>query len=115
MIAVVVLAVAGTAITSRMSETFTQTYMLERRTLAHLVAENQLTKLRLQQLASEQPLDTDRDRERAVLAGRDWLIETEVIETSVPTLRRVEVSVSEVVEGEEIGPLDFLEAFVGVR
>lgn len=113
LIALVVLAVAGSAVSSRVSETFTQTYSLERRTLGHMVAENYLTRLRLQQIASQDLPDTGTDRERFVLADRDWLVEAEVADTSYALLRRVELNVYEIVEGDEVGPIDYVEAFIG--
>ena len=113
LIAMVVLAIAGAAVSSRVSETFNQIHSLERRTFAHMVGENYLTRYRLEQLASEDPIRPGSERERMVMANRDWLVEADVIATTSPTLHRVEVSVYEVVEGDEIGPVDFIEAFVG--
>lgn len=113
LVALVVLAVLGFTVTSRVGNVVNQTYSLERRTVAHWVAENQLNRLRLSRRTTTEPLPTGRDRERVVMGGREWVVETEVQETSHPLLRRVDLSVLAVSEGEETGPVDTVTAFVG--
>lgn len=113
LVAIVVLAVAGFAVTSRVGNVVNQTYGLERRTVAHWVAENQLHRLRVARRATTDPMPTGKERERVLMSGREWLVETEVSETSYPLLRRVEVRVLVVESGNELGPIDTVIAFFG--
>lgn len=113
LVALVVLAVLGFTVTSRVGNVVNQTFSLERRTVAHWVAENHLNRLRLSRRGTTDPLPTGRRRERVVMGGREWLVEQQVQETSYPLLRRVDVSVLVVSGGEEVGPVDVVTAFVG--
>lgn len=113
LVALVVFAVLGFTVTSRVGNVVNQTYSLERRTVAHWVAENHINRLRLARRNTTEPMPTGRDRERVRMGGREWLVETAVEETTYPLLRRVELQVSLVEEGEEIGPVDSLTAFLG--
>jgi general secretion pathway protein I len=113
LVALVVFAVLGFAVTSRVGEVVNQTFGLERRTVAHWVGENHVNRLRLARLEPGQAIPTGRSRERVVMAGREWVVETEVLETDYPLLRRLDVRVLAVEEGREIGPIDSLTAFLG--
>ena len=113
LVAIVVLAVVGFSVTARVSSVVNQTFSLERRTVAHWVAENHLNRLRLARGATTEPIPTGEDRERVTMSGRDWVVETEVAETPYPLLRRVEVRVLVVDDGEEVGPVDSVTAFLG--
>jgi len=48
-----------------------------------------------------------------LMSGREWMLEVEIIDTTYPWLRRVELSVFVVEEGDEIGPIDHLTGFIG--
>jgi hypothetical protein len=74
---------------------------------------NQLTRMRMLAERQDAALPTGRSRERVTMGGREWLIEVEVADTTHPLLRRVELSVSVVEEGDEIGPIDHLSGFLG--
>ena len=113
LIALVVFAVSGFTVTSRVGDVSTQTFGIERRTMAHWVAENHLARVRLQRRANTEPLSKGRDRERVIMGGRQWRIDTETTDTSHPWLRRVEIQVFEMTGDREVGPLDSLVAFVG--
>lgn len=113
LVALVVFAVLGFTVTSRIGNVVNQTYSLERRTMAHWVGQNHLNRLRLARVGVDQPLATGEDRERVVMGGREWVVETVVQETSYPLLRRVEVSVLAVADNTEVGPVDSITAFVG--
>lgn len=113
MVALVVFAVLGFTVTSRVGNVVNQTYSLERRTVAHWVATNYVNRLRLSRLTTDEPLPTGRDRERVFMGGREWIVESQVQETTYPLLRRVDLSVLAVVDGNEIGPVDSIVAFVG--
>ncbi len=113
LVALVVFAVLGFTVTSRVGDVVNQTYSLERRTVAHWVAENHLNRLRVARRLTTEPLPTARERERVIMAGREWVVETEVQETAYPLLRRVDVRVHAVTDDEEVGPVDAVTAFVG--
>jgi general secretion pathway protein I len=114
LVALVVFAVLGFAVTSRVGNVVNQTYSLERRTVAHWVAENHINRLRLSRRGQVNPIPTGSDKERVRMGGREWVVETEVEETTYPLLRRVELRVMVVDEnGREQGPIDSLTAFLG--
>jgi general secretion pathway protein I len=113
LIALAVFAITAFAVTSRVGDVATQTFGIERRTMAHWVAENHLARVRLQRRATTEPLSKGRDRERVFMAGRQWRIDTETEDTSHPWLRRLEIEVYEVTGDREIGPLDNVVAFTG--
>ncbi len=113
LIALVVIAVVGLAISTAVGNMVGQTHGLERRLVAHWVAENHLVRLRLARIANTDALATGRDTERVRMSGRNWRVEREVGETTHPWLRRVEVEVYEVTDGDDIGPLDTLVGFLG--
>ena len=113
LVALVVFAILGFTVSSRVGEVVNQTFSLERRTVAHWVAENHLNRLRIGALTSNEALPTGRRSERAYMADREWRLDVEVENTSHPWLRRVAVAVSEIRDSEEIGPLDQITAFVG--
>jgi general secretion pathway protein I len=113
LVALVVFAVLGFTVTARVGDVVNQTYGLERRTVGHWVAENQINRLRASRRGTTEPLATDKDSERVVMGGREWLVETEVLETTSPLLRRVELDVMLIEDGDEVGPIDSIVAFVG--
>lgn len=113
LVALVVFAVLGFTVTARVGDVVNQTYSLERRTVAHWVAQNHLNRLRLSRRTTTEALATGRDRERLFMAGREWVVETAIEDTTFPLLRRVEVRVLAVSEGEETGPVDTVTAFMG--
>ncbi len=94
LIALVILAVASIAIYGRSGQAVSTLYSLEQRTLANWIAQDHLTKLRLQQRFTEDPVPTGGDSEELYMAGRLWAIDVDFIETEVDTMRRVEVAVS---------------------
>jgi len=113
LIALVVFAILGFTVSSRVGEVVNQTFSLERRTVAHWVAENHVNRMRIASLTSQEALPTGRRSERAFMGDREWRIDVEIENTSHPWLRRVGVEVFEIREAEEIGPLDQLTVFVG--
>ena len=113
LVALVVFAVLGFTVTARVGDVVNQTYSLERRAVAHWVAANHVNRLRLAQRDNTDPMPTGRERERVVMGGREWLVETEVLDTTYPLLRRVEVQVHALEDGDEVGPVDALTAFMG--
>ncbi len=116
MVALVVIATVATTVYVSGSDTIGQIAILERRTLARWVAENEIERARLARHAAGEeavPLASGTTRRRVTLGGRDWSVVATVSGTSHPWLRRVEYSVFAVEEGEEFGPVDEVTAFIG--
>jgi general secretion pathway protein I len=115
MVALVVFSVLGLAVSARVGDVVNQTFSLERRTVAHWIAQDQLTRLRIASEREAEAVATGRSRERVMLSAREWVVEVEVSDTAHPWLRRVELSVSLVEDGDEIGPIDHLTGFIGLH
>lgn len=113
LIALTVIAVVGLAVSSAIGSVVNQTYTLEQRLVAHWVAENHLVRVRLARIGLTDALPTGRETERVRMSGRTWRVERDIRETTHPWLRRVEIEVFEIADGEDIGPLDTLVGFVG--
>lgn len=113
LIALVVFAVLGFTVSSRIGDVVNQTYGLERRTVAHWVASNQLARLQVAQRAVNAQLSTGRDRDRVTMAGRDWIVSTVIENTTQDTLKRVDIEVFQLEDGDEIGPVEHLTGFLG--
>ena len=113
LVALLVFSVLGFAVTSRVGDIVNQTYNLERRTLAHWVADNHLARLRISTRTTSDVMPTGRTQERVLMGGREWRLEIEVESTAHPWLRRVEVAAFEVVNDRPVGPLDQLTGFLG--
>ncbi len=113
LVALTVIAVVGLAVSSAIGSVVSQTYTLEQRLVAHWVAENHLARVRLARIGDTEALPTGRETERVRMSGRTWRIQREIRETTHPWLRRVEIEVFEVADGDDIGPLDTLVGFVG--
>ena len=113
LIAILVFAAAGTLITARVGDTSTQLFSLERKTIAHWVAENHLAKQYLSRRTNDTPLKKEKNRVRATMGGRQWRVHSEVSDTSHPWLRRIDIEVFEIEEGIEIGPIDSVFGYIG--
>ncbi len=113
LIALAVLATTGLALSSAVSNYAAQTWSLERRVVAHWVAENQLARVHLSRLNNQAPIEAGRQSETLILAQRRWRVRQNLIATSSAGLHRVEIEVFELVDAEEIGPLDTLVSFIG--
>ncbi|MCR9279030.1 MAG: type II secretion system minor pseudopilin GspI [Pseudomonadaceae bacterium] len=113
LIALVVFAFAGVAVSSRLGTTTTNLYKLERKTVAQWVADNHLTALRLTRRSTTEPIPTGRDSTRVRMGDREWLIEVDVVATTTPLLRRVDLAVFESVDGRSVGPLHTATGFLG--
>ncbi len=113
LIALIVIAVVGLAISSAVGNVTAQTHTLERRLVAHWVAENHLTRLYLARIGSVAAIPTGREAERVRMSGRNWRIKREIKETTHPWLRRVEIEVYEVTDDDDIGPLSTSVGFLG--
>ncbi len=113
LIAVVIIAVVGTTLSTAIGGVAGQTYSLERRTLANWISQDQLTRLRLDLRVNPRPLPEGNTKSRLTMGDREWEVETVVVATDSPLLRRVEVEVFEYQDGTRKGPYDRLVAFLG--
>jgi len=114
LLAVVVIAVVGITVSTALGGVASQTFTLERRTVAHWVGQNQLHRLRISLRGESRVLPEGKDTVRVFMGDRDWEVRTEVAATDHPWVRRVEVDVFELqADGERAGPFDHAVAFVG--
>lgn len=113
LVALVVVAMTAMTVSSAVGNIVSQTYVLERRAVAHWVAENQLARAQLSRVNNVDPVATGRNTERVVMSGRTWRIDQEISETTHPWLRRIDIEVFEVVDDDDVGPLDRLVGFIG--
>ncbi|MGD8417302.1 MAG: type II secretion system minor pseudopilin GspI [Pseudomonadales bacterium] len=113
LVALLVFSILGFAVSSRVGDIINQTYNIERRTVAHWVTDNYLTRLRISARTTNDVLPTGRSTERVLMGGREWRLEIEVIATTHPWLRRVELATFEMVDDRPVGPIDQMVAFLG--
>ena len=113
LLAMVVIAVVGITISTAIGGVASQTYALERRTMAHWVGQNQLNKLRISMRGETAVLPEGRDSVRVFMGERSWQVRTTISATDHPWVRRVEVDVYELQDGDEVGPFENAVAFVG--
>jgi len=114
LLAVVVIATVGITISNAIGGVANQTFTLERRTMAHWVAQNQLHRLRISLRNDDSAIPEGKDTVRVFMGERDWEVRTEITATDHPWVRRVEVDVFELTpDGDTLGPFDHSVAFVG--
>jgi len=113
LIAVVIIGTVGTATATAIGGVANQTFLLERKTVANWVASNHITKIRITQRAEPKVLAEGKINTQVFMAQRQWEVETTTLTTDHPWLRRLEVDVYEITEGERKGPYDHLTAFIG--
>ena len=113
LVALLVFSVLGFAVSARVGEIVNQTFSIERRTVAHWVADNALNRLRIEAGQSEDLLPTGSQQERVFMGDREWRLEIDVDSTSNQHLRRVELAVFEVLDSDTVGPIDQMTAFIG--
>jgi general secretion pathway protein I len=115
LIAVAVLAIVAVVVLGRTGDALDQAARIEERTLATWVAENALTALRLVPAGENRTLPSGRTTEQQRLGGRDWRIELEYVDTSLPTFKRVDVRVFAAGAPADAAPAARLVGFVGAE
>jgi len=115
LIALAIIAVVGLTLSSAVGSVAAQTYRLEQRMVAHWIAENQLTRVQLASIGETNKVPTGADSGQVRMAGRVWRVHREVQDTTHPWLRRVEIEVYQVSDGEDVGPLDRTVGFIGIH
>lgn len=120
LVALVILAVASVAIYGRSGQAVSALYSLEQRSLANWIAQDHMTKLRLQQrrlrLEATEPdqiplVEAGGESEEIFTAGRLWSIDVDISDTDLETMKRVEIEVA--VVSEEAGRSDPIVTAVG--
>ena len=101
MVALVIVALGMMAVNTQLGHFAATTIHIEQKTLASWIATNRITELSIQ----NQWPELGDDEEEIDYAGRTWLVRTEVLETPVDNLRRVDVEVSFLAIGDSGGPL----------
>lgn len=94
MVALVIVAVALPAFLTLVMAQLDGTAAIRDRTLAFWVAENEMTRLHLQQRLLQDYTVPDRDAGEVTLAGLEWRWELETEATEVPGFRQVEVAIA---------------------
>jgi general secretion pathway protein I len=108
LVALIVVGLGMLAVIQTVSQTASNTSYIREKTIAHWIAMNQLTKVRLEPNAP--PLDKSSDEVK--MAGRDWRWTMEVKQTPVESIRRIEVSVRPS-EAPEKSSLAYITGFYG--
>lgn len=98
MVALVIVAVGMIAVHSQLGRYVASTVFIEEKTLASWIATNKITEL---SVTPEWP-ELGEDEEELEFAGRLWNVRTEVSETEVQNLRRIDVYVSFVDQPERV-------------
>lgn len=106
LVALLVLGFALAAVIQSVASQADNTAYLRQKTLAHWVAQNRLTEMRIQAAWA-----TEEEKDTVEMGGRTWHWRSKIEETPDPDLRRVEIFVT-VSEDEEL-PLAHLIGFLG--
>ena len=94
MIALAIFAVVSGALIRNAAQTVSQTAIVQQRTVAYWVAENQLNETRGQPRTEDSFPGLGSDRYSVTMAGQDWEVLMDVESTDNPDMRRLIVSVS---------------------
>ncbi|WP_157995581.1 type II secretion system minor pseudopilin GspI [Peristeroidobacter soli] len=89
LVALIVVGLGMLAVIQTVSQTANNTAYIRDKTIAHWIAMNQLTQVRLQPNAPA----IDKTSDEVKMAGREWRWTMEVKQTPVESIRRIEVNV----------------------
>ncbi len=107
-VALVVIALGMLGVIQAVSQTASNSGYLRDKTVAHWVAMNRLTEVRLQKSAPA----VDKTSDEVEMAGRKWKWTMNVTQTPVETIRRIDVSVRPL-EADEDSSLASVTGFYG--
>ena len=93
MVALAVFAVVSVALVGNSTSTLRQAGIIQGRTVATWLAEDELTTLRMRRRSEENFPDLGTNRELVEIAGVEWYIETEIESTENDYVRRVTVRI----------------------
>ena len=110
-IAVAIFAVVATTVYTRSGETIRQLGVLEERTLALWLAENEMAMLRISRMNTDAEIPTNTLTHEVEMGGREWRVEVRTTDTSNPMLRRADVTVAH--SETPTSPVQTLTGFIG--
>ena len=113
LVALTVVAVVATSVYLRSGETIAQLHSLERRTLALMVAQNELQRTRLRHRLDGATPATGGTRRRVTFAGFEWAVAVTTRPTSHPLLKRLQFDVFAIEGQGEGGRYASVTAFIG--
>jgi general secretion pathway protein I len=106
--ALVIISLGMLGVIEAISQTASNSIRMRDRSLAHWVAMNRLTEVRLQ----TRPPKIDKTSDEVEMAGRKWRWTMEVTETPVQSLRRIDIRVAEA-DADEDSSLTNVTGFYG--
>ena len=110
-IAVAIFAVVATTVYTRSGDTIRQLGVLEERTLALWLAENEMAMLRISRTNTDAEIPTSTIAHQVEMGGREWRVEVRTSETSNPMLRRADITVAR--SETPTTPVQTMTGFVG--
>ena len=110
-IAVAIFAVVATTVYTRSGDSIRQLGVLEERTLALWLAENEMAMLRISRMNTDAEVPTTTITHQVEMGGREWRVEVRTSETSNPMLRRADVVVAHA--DTPTTPVQSMTGFVG--
>nr|WP_298727511.1 type II secretion system minor pseudopilin GspI [uncultured Steroidobacter sp.] len=108
LVALIVVGLGMLAVIQTVSQTANNTSYIRDKTIAHWIAMNQLTKVRLEPNAPA----LDKSSDEVKMAGRDWRWTMEVKQTPIESIRRIEINVRPS-EAPEKSSLAYITGFYG--
>ncbi len=108
MVALAILSVASAGLITATGGYLKQSQKVEEKVIAAWVADNWLNELRL----AETTPDSDEVKAEANMAGREWLLSAQVIDTASEHLKRLEIKVRRADDGDKGAVLSQLTAFL---
>jgi general secretion pathway protein I len=106
--ALVIVSLGMMAVIQAVSQTASNSSYLRDKTIAHWVAMNRLTEVRLEQGAPK----VDKTSDEVEMAGREWRWTMEVTQTPVETMRRIDISVRPA-DGQDGSSMASITGFYG--
>jgi general secretion pathway protein I len=110
-IAVAIFAVVATTVYTRSGDAIRQLGVLEERTLALWLAENEMAMLRISRMNTDTEVPTTTITHQVEMGGREWRVEIRTSETSNPMLRRADITVAH--SETPTSPVQTMTGFVG--
>jgi len=113
LIALAIFATVSTTIYTRTGDAIYQLHSLERKTIAHWLAKDAATLARLDVQSTREFPQQKMQSTTQIMASREWRIESEVLDTNNAWVKRLEVRVYLLEDGEETGPIENTVSFLG--
>jgi general secretion pathway protein I len=108
LVALIVVSLGMLAVIQTVGQTANNSTYMRDKTVAHWIAMNQLTEVRLQ----PNPPPIDKSSDEIEMSGRDWRWTMEVKQTAIETIRRIDIRVR-LAEAPETSSLVMVSGFYG--